>query len=1245
MLPSSLWCDLFLLTGVLADLLVAPRVVNSVNYDDYTLLCADGIPLLMEDHRPRPCQPRPWLREQKCPAGFWCHEGEDESSYYCCPANRKLANRCHLPPATGHGNKAMRRFYYDWTDDGCHELNYTGIGGNENSFTSYDQCEKACRGIGEPSVKFPKDANLLKNKKVNKSSTKIPAIRPKEGTRTALVSSTTASTPIAAVTMNALKLTTTIPAAFPTGSTTPRTSTEPVEFTTITSEIPEPITSPLTTGNELEDMTTRWIGTNPCELPMDAGYSGGTAQKMWYFDVSTMTCQPFTFLGSDGNANRYSSKQECQKVCGSGFSGKPSPAVCDLQPQFGNGTYKIPRYFYDQLTKHCELFFYSGEGGNENRFLRKQKCERYCLRKNRKYSTHAITTTMSTRPATRIVQELQASREMPCETSTTIATTIPPTQTTTQPAATITFTTASSTVSTESATEATTSHPYPTLITFPKEFIPPFPQFTFEPIDLVPTTTAPTPLNSEGPIKPNELVDSLFEHLMASTPPAPVFTSPTPSVESTKKSQFPSLIIVPKDWEYSKYSGSSEILGAATVTATPLKQYSLPWRIQSPFEKGIKPALPVMSVVQTRVETPMLPAYPVVASGASLRIGGDSNAAIGLPEGITRNSNGNANSLPKELHLTMNKGDHAGAISFSKPVYLVVNNNTSVGATLPRTDYLNVNNKNTDGGIMLPNPVQLSANSQAAAKLGPAQNAEWVGHGIRAYQQILQEKQRTLTSAPLAVQVVTNSDLITTTQTSIANPPATEKIVVPTMEIKPEDFAVHPAQPSSMESANSSGGSNNSLVPAVSPCIIPIFGNAVIMCELDEVTCPADTFCQIGEGQSICCPKPPEPKCSQALRPGVGASVLFRWHFNAETQLCLPFAFRGFQGNENNFATLASCKLACLAPKLCEGAVPVPVKNGNESCSTSNSCPNGYICKVSEDGNLSACCPEPVLPQKTMTPTGRLARSCLMTQDAGFGVESSHRWSFDPKSSKCVSFIYNGHGGNENNFLSRSDCESACKTADPCNEPVVSGTGNKFISKFFYSKEYGQCLHFVYSGEGGNSNNFANLQECMNTCMSDNAQFNSHVTINEPKFEFAFVPRPVCPHGDVTTSGGKPIACDYRRGTGCPTGNVCTSMDLGAYCCQAPETFCLQPRPALSVCLSPNSTPVQRIEFTYDPLADRCVKFNYTSCSPSLNLNHFSSSSQCKRLCCNQGYDLVYRKRLLHMNDSPMEVSEDEQRH
>ncbi|RCN28352.1 Kunitz/Bovine pancreatic trypsin inhibitor domain protein [Ancylostoma caninum] len=66
------------------------------------------------------------------------------------------------------------------------------------------------------------------------------------------------------------------------------------------------------------------------------------------------------------------------------------------------------------MTKQCELFFFSGDGGNENRFLKKQKCERLCLgKKNKKQSTPVATTTMGTRPATRTFQELHSTRALP----------------------------------------------------------------------------------------------------------------------------------------------------------------------------------------------------------------------------------------------------------------------------------------------------------------------------------------------------------------------------------------------------------------------------------------------------------------------------------------------------------------------------------------------------------------------------------------------------------------------------------------------------------------------------------------------------------------------------------------------------------------------------------------------------------------------------------------------------------------
>ncbi|EYC15589.1 hypothetical protein Y032_0036g3230 [Ancylostoma ceylanicum] len=1208
MLPPLL-CELLLLTGVLADYLVAPRVVNSVNYDDFSLLCADGIPLLMEDHRPRPCHPRPWLREQKCPTGFWCHEGDEESSYYCCPRNRKFANQCHLPPVVGHGKKAMRRFYYDWSSDGCHELTYTGLGGNENSFLSYEQCENTCRGAGEPTVAVPEDAMLSKNKKVTKTPASTSPTTTESSTNSS--SSETATTSTAKETTASTKAR---PESTTIRSSTPRTTiagertTKTATTTRSAVENPVVTTSQVTTSEHGEELpTTRWMGTNPCEKTPDKGRPGGVAQKMWYFDESTLSCQPFTYLGSGGNANRFVDREMCMRVCGSGFSGRPSQASCDLPPQFGNGTFKIPRYFFDKMTKQCELFFFSGDGGNENRFLKKQKCERLCVgKKNKKQSTPVATTTMGTRPATRTFQELHSTQSLPMSSTTSTPTSEEPHIPEPEP---------SPAVPSVAPVEATTAEPFPTLINVPREFVPPFPQFTLLPADNAPNT--PSPQNhpqkvlTEPPPNGAESIDSIFERLMTSSPAPPIVTAaPAPPSPIKEIGKSHSTFGVPPELIFAANGGGSGLPGFV-ATAAPAQKGPGLWRTRSPPSE--MPILPVVAV--TKEPTVNMPRHesglasltdtysPYNPTGLTATQPQLPPAVIYVP-----NPNASPNSAPVTSQEVRNiTGQYSGL-------------STDVVASPGFSQYVNAQNP------------------------GLAHKSEWVEHGIRAFQQVMQQH-LTSTMAPFGAEFVPNTapDIIAETPVPAEKAPLTgmqqpELPVVATLpQIAPtvmQEVESAPAQPDKTLNASD-----------VWPCHAPIFDDVVIMCALEEVTCPKGSFCQIGDGQSICCPVLAEPVCRQPLRHGVGPSSLIRWYFDAVSKQCLPFSFRGFQGNQNNFESFAQCESACVTPVLCEGGVAVPFTNANGSCSpfSANSCPSGSFCKVNGEYGTSACCAEPPkLPGKysTVSDSERFAANCFLAQDAGFGVESSHRWSFDASSSDCVSFIYNGYGGNQNNFLSRRDCESACKMTRPCDEPVSSGYGNKFISRFFYSREYGQCLHFVYSGEGGNTNNFPNLRECMKTCMPDSPQFKSHPPNNEPTLAFAFISRPICPHGDVATNGGVPVLCDAATGTGCPAGNVCTPMEMGAYCCQAPESFCLQPRPAMSPCLSQSSLPLQQVEFTYDPMADRCVPFTYSSCSPSLNLNHFASSSQCMRLCCNQGYDLMYKRRLL-MNDSPLESSEE----
>lgn len=53
---------------------------------------------------------------------------------------------------------------------------------------------------------------------------------------------------------------------------------------------------------------------------------------------------------------------------------------------------------------------------------------------------------------------------------------------------------------------------------------------------------------------------------------------------------------------------------------------------------------------------------------------------------------------------------------------------------------------------------------------------------------------------------------------------------------------------------------------------------------------------------------------------------------------------------------------------------------------------------------------------------------------------------------------------------------------DPCRMPVSSGNGNAVLNRWYYNTQSQICVNFVYSGQGGNSNNFRTHEECTEAC-------------------------------------------------------------------------------------------------------------------------------------------------------------------
>ncbi len=148
--------------------------------------------------------------------------------------------------------------------------------------------------------------------------------------------------------------------------------------------------------------------------------------------------------------------------------------------------------------------------------------------------------------------------------------------------------------------------------------------------------------------------------------------------------------------------------------------------------------------------------------------------------------------------------------------------------------------------------------------------------------------------------------------------------------------------------------------------------------------------------------------------------------------------------------------------------------------------------------------------------------SCNLPRDPGPCRRYETRWFHDSSSNTCAQFTYGGCGGNSNNFESREQCERTCggehlgeldlslepfplsnnsilsatiqdrrptveatgtsSGASECNLPQKRGNCRSFTPRWSYDAGSGQCVRFVYSGCGGNANNFESQEECNQRC-------------------------------------------------------------------------------------------------------------------------------------------------------------------
>merc|ERR1712110_303994 len=184
---------------------------------------------------------------------------------------------------------------------------------------------------------------------------------------------------------------------------------------------------------------------------------------------------------------------------------------------------------------------------------------------------------------------------------------------------------------------------------------------------------------------------------------------------------------------------------------------------------------------------------------------------------------------------------------------------------------------------------------------------------------------------------------------------------------------------------------------------------------------------------------------------------LTRFFYDPASGACQQFLYGGCAGNRNNFISLDEC---------------------------------------------SSTCEDKLGTRRKNKPRIR-AQTCSLLSDHGPCSNDQTRWFYNKFKDECEQFLWGGCLGNTNNFNSKSACESMCRpridttSVQPelisqetnnvdhiCSLPSSMGScdDDGTHERFFYDILTEECQKFLYSGCGGNLNNFYSLNECINFC-------------------------------------------------------------------------------------------------------------------------------------------------------------------
>uniref|UniRef100_A0A914GYS8 BPTI/Kunitz inhibitor domain-containing protein n=1 Tax=Globodera rostochiensis TaxID=31243 RepID=A0A914GYS8_GLORO len=301
--------------------------------------------------------------DSRCPAGYYCHLGDNPLTNVCCELSAAVSDRCHLALRTGEGAAHLRRFYLNTLTRRCVQFIYRGAKGNENHFNSLAECRRECERPPNP-CPFVFDVGIRKECR-NDGNDGGDRCGRGEWCHFGSSRETTACCPGAS--------------------------------------------------------------DDPCKLPLDLGQGAENLTRWYAIpaeDACQRECRPFQYKGMKGNQNNFRTKATCEANCKADCpltlnpcadeeplldpEGRPQrcngtgpqcPAdywchiganaettvccsgatrICSLPLAEGVGNALLSRWYFNAKDGGCHRFIYRGIGGNQNNYVDFEQCMNAC---------------------------------------------------------------------------------------------------------------------------------------------------------------------------------------------------------------------------------------------------------------------------------------------------------------------------------------------------------------------------------------------------------------------------------------------------------------------------------------------------------------------------------------------------------------------------------------------------------------------------------------------------------------------------------------------------------------------------------------------------------------------------------------------------------------------------------------------------------------------------------------------------